>query len=212
MAAKSGRPGQTCTATLRFVRAALLSLSYRALSGESSESRPRNLPVKSRVLCRLSYRSVFGVNSRAPTDISHGHGVELSRLSYVHHCLVWAVGVEPTTSRFQAGGSGQAELHPGNWSTRSESNTRPHAYQACALPLSYWSLAGTAGLEPASFRLTGGRSALNYMPLVHRDGFEPSTRRSSAGRSTSELPVRNLVLTVSPDLTTCCLQGSCSAV
>ena len=30
-------------------------------------------------------------------------------------------------------------------------------------------LAGTAGLEPASSRLTGGRSALNYMPMVDRD-------------------------------------------
>jgi hypothetical protein len=51
-------------------------------------------------------------------------------------------------------------------------------------------LAGTAGLEPASVRVTGGCSALNYMPLAHRDGIEPSSRRSSAGRSTSELPVQ----------------------
>lgn len=56
-------------------------------------------------------------------------------------------------------------------------------------------LAGTAGVEPASFRVTSGRSAfeLHARKLVHRDGFEPSTRRASTDRSASELPVQCLV-------------------
>ena len=113
MAAKTGHPGRTCTATLRFVKAALLCLSYRASSGESSESRPRNLPGKNRVLCLLSYRSVLwgeqpGLNRHRPRSRRGA-----LPLSYAHHCLVWADGFKPTTSRFQTGGSDQAELYPG---------------------------------------------------------------------------------------------------
>ncbi len=84
-----------CTASLRFVRAALFSLSYRALVNRASLNagcagsrcarlsalrasvRPRNLPGKSRVLCLLSYRFVGGVNNRIRTGIGHDHSVEL---------------------------------------------------------------------------------------------------------------------------------------
>ena len=79
-AVKTGHPGRTQTADARLVKAALWSLSYRAIEsllerllrreysrskersnnsiGEPSEYRPRNLPGKNRMLCRLSYRLV----------------------------------------------------------------------------------------------------------------------------------------------------------
>ncbi len=70
-AVKTGHPGRTCTVTLRFVRAALLCLSYRA---------------------------------------------------YV-------------------------------WSTRSDSNTRPHAYQTCALPAELLVIGGGSRIQTALFAL-----------------------------------------------------------
>ena len=66
-------------------------------------------------------------------------------------------------------------------SNRAPSGCKPDVLSTELIPLN---LAGTAGLEPASSRLTGGRSALNYMPVVDRDGVAPPQRRASADRST----------------------------
>lgn len=52
-------------------------------------------------------------------------------------------------------------------------------------------LAGWTGLEPATFRVTGGRSIQAELPphkLAPRAGFEPATQRLTVVCSTTELP------------------------
>jgi hypothetical protein len=103
-------------------------------------------------------------------------------------------------------------------------------------------VAGTVGLEPTPFRLTGGRSAieLHARNLVDRDGVAPPSAGLQPAALLPKLPIRlvervgveptkplgrlvysqgfspmkaspKLGLTVSIELTTCCLQDSCSA-
>ncbi len=72
-----------------------------------------------------------------------------------------------------------------SWLTRSESNTRPHVYQACALSLSYWSLVIRTGLEPAISGLRAQRLNLSSTGsfLAGRMGFEPTPSGSTIQRS-----------------------------
>lgn len=102
------------------------------LFGRDGEDRTltarRPSPGSNRISTPALRISMIGLGSRsglAPLAL-RAHYVRLSALR---------ASVEPATIRFQTGGSDLTELHPESWSTRSDSNTRPHTYQTCALPI-----------------------------------------------------------------------------
>lgn len=74
------------------------------------------------------------------------------------------------------------------------------------------SMAGWTGLEPATFRVTGGRSIRAELPplmfVAPRAGFEPATQRLTVVCSTTELP-RNIFQMINlsfqdlPDIALC---------
>lgn len=71
------------------------------------------------------------------------------------------------------------------WSTRSESNTRPHAYQACALPTELLVSGNPGEIRTRTSRLRASRPALSRPDhsLAGRMGLEPTSPGSTVQRS-----------------------------